>query len=320
MTAFLARRALLALPTLFLASVITFLLLRMAPGGPVEALLGEEWGDSELAADLRRDLHLDLPLWQQYFLWAGDALRGDLGRSLVLYRGQPVAGLILHRLAVTAELAALALCIALATAIPLGIVSAVNHNGLIDHAVRLATMAGLSIPNFFLGVLLILLFGVVWRLPWGVGGYVSPMQGLGENLVHMLLPAVVLGTAHAAVITRFTRAAMLDVLSQDFVRTARAMGFSERRVLTLYSLKNAMVPVLTVVGNTAGALLDGAVITESVFRIPGLGNLMVASVFARDFPVVQALVLVAVAIRIVVNLTVDLLYGAVDPRIRYTVE
>jgi len=136
----------------------------------------------------------------------------------------------------------------------------------------------------------------------------------------MLLPAVVLGTAHAAVITRFTRAAMLDVLSQDFVCTARAMGFSERRVLTLYSLKNALVPVLTVVGNTAGALLDGAVITESVFRIPGLGNLMVASVFARDFPVVQALVLVAVAIRIVVNLTVDLLYGAVDPRIRYTAE
>lgn len=320
MAAYLARRALLSIPTLFLVSLAVFLLLRVAPGGPVETLLGEEWGDSELARELERDLGLDLPLWRQYLAWLGKALRGDLGRSIVMYRGDRVSPLILRRIAVTAELAGLALAVALIIAVPLGIVSAVKHNRALDHLARVAAMAGMSVPNFFLGVALIALFGLAFHRPWGVGGYVPISSGLGENLLHLILPAVVLGTAHAAVIMRMTRAAMLEALSREFARTARAMGLPERRVLVPYVLKNALIPVLTVVGNAAGALLDGAVITESVFRIPGLGSLMVGGVLARDFPVVQALVVVAVAIRIAVNLAVDILYGTVDPRIRYAEE
>lgn len=320
MAAYLARRALLSIPTLFLVSLAVFLLLRVAPGGPVETLLGEEWGDSELARELERDLGLDLPLWRQYLAWLGKALRGDLGRSIVMYRGDRVSPLILRRIAVTAELAGLALAVALTIAVPLGVISAVKHNRALDHLARVAAMAGMSVPNFFLGVALIALFGLAFHRPWGVGGYVPISSGLGENLLHLILPAVVLGTAHAAVIMRMTRAAMLEALSREFARTARAMGLPERRVLVPYVLKNALIPVLTVVGNAAGALLDGAVITESVFRIPGLGSLMVGGVLARDFPVVQALVVVAVAIRIAVNLAVDILYGAVDPRIRYAEE
>lgn len=320
MAAYVARRALLSIPTLFLVSLAVFLLLRVAPGGPVETLLGEEWGDSELARELERDLGLDLPLWRQYLAWLGKTLRGDLGRSIVMYRGDRVSPLILRRMAVTAELAGLALAVALIIAVPLGIVSAVKHNRALDHLARVAAMAGMSVPNFFLGVALIALFGLAFHRPWGVGGYVPISSGLGENLLHLILPAVVLGTAHAAVIMRMTRAAMLEALSREFARTARAMGLPERRVLVPYVLKNALIPVLTVVGNAAGALLDGAVITESVFRIPGLGSLMVGGVLARDFPVVQALVVVAVAIRIAVNLAVDILYGTVDPRIRYAEE
>lgn len=320
MAAYLARRALLSIPTLFLVSLAVFLLLRVAPGGPVETLLGEEWGDSELARELERDLGLDLPLWRQYLAWLGKALRGDLGRSIVMYRGDRVSPLILRRIAVTAELAGLALAVALTIAVPLGVISAVKHNRALDHLARVAAMAGMSVPNFFLGVALIALFGLAFHRPWGVGGYVPISSGLGENLLHLILPAVVLGTAHAAVIMRMTRAAMLEALSREFARTARAMGLPERRVLVPYVLKNALIPVLTVVGNAAGALLDGAVITESVFRIPGLGSLMVGGVLARDFPVVQALVVVAVAIRIAVNLAVDILYGTVDPRIRYAEE
>ncbi len=317
MRAFVTRRLALALPTLILASVVVFALLRVVPGGPVEALLGEEWGDPELAAELRGELGLDLPPWRQYLHWLGGMLHGDLGRSLTLYRGEPVGEIIAQRAGVTFELAFLALIVALALGIPLGTIAAIRRNGLPDHLGRLVALGGISIPHFFLGIGLIFLFGVKLRLPWGAGGFVPLGEDPGANLLHLLLPALVLGAGHAALIMRMLRASMLEVMGRDYIRTAWAKGAGPRAVILKHTLRNALIPVITVIGNSAGALLDGAVITETIFRLPGLGSLMVGSVLGRDLPLVQALVLVVVAIRIGVNLVVDAAYGLLDPRIRY---
>lgn len=313
---YVLKRLWLAVPTLLVASVLIFSLVHMAPGGPIRVMLGD-YQDPVLIERLRHQLGLDLPLYKQYLHWAGNILRGDLGFSITVHRGAPVTELLMQRMSVTIELAAFSMVIALLIAIPAGIISALRQNKLSDHVARLIALAGVSIPNFFLGILLILLVGVYLRQPWGAGGFVPVSRDLGRNLLHLLLPAIALGTAYAAIIMRMMRSAMLDVMGQDYVRTARAMGVSWPNIVRRDIVKNALIPVVTVIGNSIGYLLGGAIVTETVFHIPGMGNLVINGIFRRDFPVIQAVVLFIVVLRIAINLGVDLLYGVLDPRIRY---
>ncbi len=317
MRGYLIKRLLFGSLTLLVTSFLIFSLLRVVPGGPVEALIEEEWDDPILRAQLRRELGLDLPFHLQFGRWLGEVLHGDLGVSIVLYPGETIGAIVLERFEVTAQLALLSLMIALVVAFPAGIVSALWKDRLLDHIFRVVALGGVSTPNFFLGIALIIMVGVGLRRDWGVGGYLP----FGEDplgwFLRLLLPAIVLGTDHAAAISRMLRTSVLEALGKNFVLTAKAMGLPRRELITGDVLRNALIPVVTVVGNSAGALLDGAVITEVIFRLPGLGSLLVQGVYARDLPLVQATVLVAVGIRIVVNLIVDLSYAFLDPRIRY---
>jgi peptide/nickel transport system permease protein len=316
MGTYILKRLLLAVVTLFVASIIIFLLIHLAPGGPVRVMLGP-MQDEVLVAKLRHQLGLDLPLYQQYLRWAGKALHGDLGISVTIQRGASVMSLIAQRFSVTLEVAFLSMIIALLIAIPTGIVSALRQNRLSDHSARIIALSGVSIPNFFLGILLILIFGVYLLRPWGAGGFVPLGESVGRNLIRMLLPAITLGTAYSAIVMRMMRSAMLDVMGRDYVRTARAMGIGPASIARKDIVKNALIPVVTVMGNAIGYLLGGSIVTETVFRLPGVGNLIITGVFRRDYPVIQGIVLTIVVVRIVTNLIVDLLYSYLDPRIRY---
>ena len=313
---YILKRLLLAIPTLFLASVLIFSLVHIAPGGPVRVLLGP-MQDPALVADLRAQFGLDKPVHQQYFSWIGNVLRGDLGISVTVHRGASVVSLLLQRYRVTLELAFLSVIVALIIAIPGGIISALRQNKFVDHLARIGALIGVSIPNFFLGMLLIIVFGVLWLRPWGSGGYVSPMVSLSGNLLRMILPAIALGTAFSAIVMRMMRSATLDVMNQDYVRTAKAMGVKFGSILRKDVIKNALIPVVTVVGNSAGYLLGGSIVTETIFRLPGVGRLVITGVFRRDFPVIQGVVLTIVILRILINLGVDISYAFLDPRIRY---
>jgi len=313
---YILKRLLLAVPTLVVASMVIFLLIHIAPGGPVRVMLGP-MQDEVLVAKLRHQLGLDLPLYQQYLRWAGKALHGDLGISVTIQRGASVMSLIVQRLSVTLEVAFLSIVVALLIAVSTGILSALRQNRLPDHIARVIALLGVSIPNFFLGIMLILLFGVYFLKPWGAGGFVPLRESIGGNLIRMLLPAIALGTAYSAIVMRMMRSAMLDVMGQDYVRTARAMGIGWASIVRKDIIKNALIPVVTVMGNAIGYLLGGSIVTETVFRLPGVGNLIITGVFRRDFPVIQGIVLTIVVVRIVVNLIVDLLYSYLDPRIRY---
>ncbi len=313
---YILKRLLLAIPTLFVASVIIFLLIHLAPGGPVRVMLGP-MQDEVLVAKLRHQLGLDLPLHQQYIRWAGKALHGDFGISVTIHRGAPVTSLIAQRLSVTLEVASLSMIVALLIAIPAGIISALRQNRLSDHVARIIALVGISIPNFFLGIILILIFGVFFLQPWGAGGFVPLSESIEENLVRMFLPAIALGTAYSAIVMRMMRSAMLDVMGQDYVRTARAMGVGWGSIVRKDIVHNALIPVITVMGNSIGYLLGGSIVTETIFRLPGMGNLIITGVFRRDFPVIQGIVLIIVVIRVAINLLVDILYSVIDPRIRY---
>ena len=316
MGTYILKRLVLAVPTLVVASMLIFLLIHIAPGGPVRVMLGP-MQDEVLVAKLRHQLGLDLPLYQQYLRWAGKALHGDLGISVTIQRGASVMSLIVQRFSVTLEVAFLSIVVALLIAVSTGILSALRQNRLPDHIARVIALLGVSIPNFFLGIMLILLFGVYFLKPWGAGGFVPLRESIGGNLIRMLLPAIALGTAYAAIVMRMMRSAMLDVMGQDYVRTARAMGIGWASIVRKDIVKNALIPVVTVMGNAIGYLLGGSIVTETVFRLPGVGNLIITGVFRRDFPVIQGIVLTIVVVRIVVNLIVDLLYSYLDPRIRY---
>lgn len=316
MGTYILKRLLLAVPTLVVASMVIFLLIHIAPGGPVRVMLGP-MQDEVLVAKLRHQLGLDLPLYQQYLRWAGKALHGDLGISVTIQRGASVMSLIVQRFSVTLEVAFLSIVVALLIAVSTGILSALRQNRLPDHIARVIALLGVSIPNFFLGIMLILLFGVYFLKPWGAGGFVPLRESIGGNLIRMLLPAIALGTAYSAIVMRMMRSAMLDVMGQDYVRTARAMGIGWASIVRKDIIKNALIPVVTVMGNAIGYLLGGSIVTETVFRLPGVGNLIITGVFRRDFPVIQGIVLTIVVVRIVVNLVVDLLYSYLDPRIRY---
>jgi peptide/nickel transport system permease protein len=309
---FLLKRLGAIIPTLFFVSVIIFGLQQLLPGDPAIAMAGEE-RDPEVIKFLRGKFHLDEPLPVRYGYWLKGVMHGDLGESVRIQR--PVTQLIVEKLPVTIELAALAMAIALVIGITAGIVSAVYKDTWIDYAANVFALWGLSTPNFWLGILFILLFAV--RLGWlPASGYVSPLEDLRGNLAAMILPAFVLGNALAAVLMRHTRSAMLQVLSSDYVRTARAKGLDERVVILRHALRNALIPVVTLTALQLGELLSGAVLTEQVFSIPGFGKLIVDAVFNRDYSVVQGVVLFTATAYIVLNLLADVAYVLINPRMR----
>jgi len=312
MTTFLLRRIALIVPTLFFVSLLIFGLQQLLPGDPAIALAGED-RDPAVIAFLRQKYHLDDPLPMRYALWVEGVARGDLGESIRIKR--PVFDLITEKLPVTGELALMALLIALAIGLPAGIIAAVNNGTVMDYGVSMAALWGLSIPNFWLGILLILLFSVeLGLLP--ASGFVSPTESLKQNLLTMVMPAFVLGNAIAAGMMRHMRSAMLQVLSTDFVRTARAKGLPEIWVILRHALRNALIPVVTLSALDFGALLSGAVLTEQVFTIPGFGKLIVDAVFNRDYAVVQGVVLFTAFAYIMLNLIADIAYVVLNPRLR----
>jgi peptide/nickel transport system permease protein len=312
MLTFLVRRIATIVPTLIFVSMLIFGLQQLLPGDPAVVLAGED-RDPNVVAYLREKLHLDEPLPVRYLYWIKGVLHGDLGESMRMQK--PVLALILEKLPVTLELASMAILIALLIGIPAGIISAVRRNSAWDYAANVVALWGLSTPNFWLGIMLILLFSVT--LGWlPASGFVSPFEDLKGNLAALIMPAFVLGNAIAAVLMRHTRSAMLQVLSSDYVRTARAKGLAERNVVLKHALRNALIPVITLGALELGTLLSGAVLTEQVFTIPGFGKLIVDAVFNRDYAVVQGVVLFTATAYIVLNLFADIAYVIVNPQIR----
>ena len=312
MANFLLRRLGTIVPTLVFVSILIFGLQQLLPGDPAVVLAGEEQ-DPNVIAYLHKKMHLDEPLPVRYVYWVSGVLHGDLGESMRMQKD--VTALIAEKLPVTLELAAIAIVIALAIGIPAGIVSAVAKDSVWDYAANAVALWGLSTPNFWLGIMLILLFSVT--LGWlPASGYVSPSEDLKGNLAAMIMPAFVLGNAIAAVLMRHTRSAMLQVLSSDYVRTARAKGLDERVVVLKHALRNALTPVITLGALELGTLLSGAVLTEQVFTIPGFGKLIVDSVFNRDYAVVQGVVLFTATAYISLNFLADIAYYFVNPRLR----
>jgi peptide/nickel transport system permease protein len=310
--AFLLQRLVSLTIVLFGASLVIFAIMRFLPGDPVLAMLGFDT-DPVVLAEVRAELGLDQPVLVQYGIWLADAVQGDLGISIFLR--QDVVDLLAARFPTTLALAIASLVVALAVAVPAGVLSARYKGRALDHVSRLIGLAGVSMPNFWLGLLLIMLFGVQLRwLP--VGGYVPITQDPLAGLMHLVLPAVTLGTAYAATIMRMLRGSMLDVLRRDYVAVARAYGVPERTVTWHDAFKNAMIPTLTVSGFAFGYMLAGTIIVEVIFNIPGVGRLLYESILTRDYPLVQGIVLFNVTLFVLVNLLVDVLYAIIDPRIK----
>ncbi len=313
MLGYLIGRLFALLPVLLVVAVVVFMLVHVTPGDPARVLLGQDATEAQVAA-LRHDLGLDRPLPVQFTLWLGRALRGDLGTSLFLR--MPVSRDIVQHLGPTVTLSVLGLGVALLIGIPVGVVSAVFRNSWLDQLSLALAMLGAAVPSFWLGLSLIILFAV--DLGWlPSSGYQSPAGGLWLSAQYLVLPAIALGLPNSSLIIRFTRSSLLDVLGNDYIRTARAKGLRGRAVVFRHALRNALVPILTVVGLTFAALMGGAVVTENVFSLPGIGQLVVSSVLRRDYPVIQGVVLMVATAYVVINLAVDLLYFAVDPRVRY---
>lgn len=312
MIPYIVKRTLVALPTLLIVSVIVFLLQKLLPGDPILALAGEE-RDPATIEFLRERYHLNDPVLLQYTYWLGGVLTGDLGISL--RTNQPVLELIAEKLPVTLQLAIMSMIFALTIGIPTGIVAAVYKNSLFDWMANFVALSGMSIPNFWLGIMLILLISV--NLGWlPASGYEPFFRDPVRSLQTMVMPSFVLGTALAATIMRHTRSAMLGVLRSDYIRTARAKGLSRREVILSHSFRNAVLPIITLTAILFGELMAGAVLTEQIFAIPGFGKLTVDAVFNRDYAVVQGVVLCTAVGFLLVNLIADILYGVFNPRIR----
>ena len=331
---FILRRVSLVIPTFLGVTLLTFALIRLVPGDPIEILVGERGIDPARHAMLRAEMGLDKPLLVQYGIYIADVFQGDLGRSVVTR--EPVLSEFFTLFPATIELSVCAIIFALGLGLPAGIIAAVRRGSVFDHSVMGAALTGYSMPIFWWGLLLILLFSV--NLGWTpVSGRISalfwiePVTGflLVDTLLadeagafasavsHLILPAVVLGTIPLAIIARMTRSAMLEVLSEDYVRTARAKGVSPLQLVTVHALRNALIPVITVIGLQVGVLLAGAILTETIFAWPGIGKWLIESVQRRDYPSVQGGVLLIATVVITVNLIVDLMYGLVNPRIRH---
>ena len=296
-----------------LVVTIDFVIVRVTPGDPAAVMLGPD-ATAQDVADLRTRLGLDRSILSQYVLYVGQLLRGDLGQSIFL--NMPVTSALLERAEPTFFLTLLSLAIASVIALPVGIYAAYRRGSFLDQAATTLAMLGASIPGFWLGLILMQIFAVRLQiLP--VSGYGGPDTSLIERIRHLILPAVALGLVSSALIMRFTRASMLDVLGDDYIRTARAKGLGEQAVILTHALKNALIPILTVLGLTAAVLISGAVVTETVFGLPGVGNLVVSAVLRRDYPVIQGALLVIAGLYVLINFAIDMLYLLVDPRVRY---
>jgi peptide/nickel transport system permease protein len=313
MTTYVLRRLVLMLPVAFLVTVGVFMLIHLSPGDPALIVLGEDRSPQAIA-QVHAELGLDKPLYAQYLIWVNRIVHGDWGRSITT--DEPVGSAITERLPATLELGIAALLWSLVVAIPLGTIAAVRRGSVVDRLATGITVAGVSVPNFFIGIVLIFVLSVSARI-FPFGGYVPFTQDPLESLRHVALPAIALGTAGTAINMRFTRSSMIEVLNNDYIRTARAKGASWRRVVFIHALKNALIPVVTIVGLQIGGIIEGAVVTETVFTWPGVGRLAVESIFNRDYTVVQGVVLVAAFSYMLANLLVDLVYGWLDPRISY---
>lgn len=314
MQRYLAQRLLLLAPVLFVISALVFGLMHLIPGDPAQVLLGFENRDPEQLAAVRRDLGLDRPIYIQYGRWVGRLARGDLGTSV--RTGRPIGSLILEALPYTVELSLYALVLALLLAIPIGTVAGTTRSRLADAGMQTLTLLGLSLPAFWVGAMLILLFSVYLRW-FPVLTFPSFLASPGANLRSFFLPALTLALPNAAAIARMVRASMIAVGREEYVKVARAKGLREALVVRRHMFKNALIPVVTLVGIVAGYLLGGSVVVEQVFAIPGLGRMGLQAIIQRDYPVLQAVVLLVTFIFVLVNLAVDLLYVALDPRIRY---
>ena len=310
---YVVRRIVTAVPVVFFVAVIAFALIRLAAGNPAVVFLGPSATDEDIAL-ITRQLGLDQPIPVQFGIWIGNLARGDLGNSFFL--GRDVATAIWERMPATLLLTSAGLFFALLTGIPAGVAAAVRHNGWVDRAIMVLTLVGVSVPVFWIGLMLAWVFGV--QLRWfPTGGYVPITEDFFGGLRYIVLPGVALGALHASLITRITRASMLDVLRQDYIRTAHAKGLQQPPIVFGHALRNALIPTITVIGSSIGALLSGVVIIETVFTYPGIGRLVVSAVQQRDYNVVQGSLLIVAVLYVTINLLVDISYSLIDPRIRY---
>lgn len=313
MLGYILRRILAVIPVLLIVAVFVFLLLRLTPGDPAAIIAGDQATPAQLER-IRETMGLNDPIPVQFATWVGQLARGDLGTSLI--SNKPVTELIGARLGPTISIALLTILMSVLLAVPMGVLAAWRHGKWVDYLVMTFSVLGFSVPVFVIGYLFILLFSI--QLGWfPVQGFTPISEGLGPFLHNAFLPALTLTTIYVALIARMTRANMLEVLGEDYIRTARAKGAPERTVLFRHALRNAAVPILTVIGTGFALLIGGVVVTESVFNIPGIGRLTVDAVLARDYPVIQAMILLTSALYVLVNLLIDLSYTVFDPRIRY---
>ncbi|WP_262174146.1 ABC transporter permease [Saccharococcus sp. Marseille-Q5394] len=312
MKMYFLKRLLSLVPVLFIVSIVIFMIIHLTPGDPASLVLGEEATEEQIQA-LRADMGLDLPIVTQYFHWIGNALQGDLGTSY--FMRQPVTDAIVSHLAPTISVAIIAGTISLLISIPIGILAATRRGTNTDRTVMGISLIGMSVPSFLLGLFLILLFGV--KLRWlPVAGYQPITDGFLGHIKYLILPSIALGSMHAALIARMTRSSLLEVLNMNYIKTARSKGVHEYLIITRHTLRNAFLPILTVIGQTFGSLIAGAVVTETIFNIPGIGQLIINSVERRDYAVIQGVVLFVTCTYVLINLIVDLLYGVIDPRVR----
>lgn len=313
MLGYILRRILAVIPVMLLVAVFVFLLLRLTPGDPAAIIAGDMATPATLER-IREQMGLNQPLHVQFITWVGQLLRGDLGVSLI--SNTPVAAMVADRIGPTLSIAVLTILMSVAIAVPMGVLAAWKHRSIADYAVMTFSVLGFSVPVFVIGYLFILVFSL--KLGWfPVQGFTPLSAGLGGFLSNAFLPALTLSTIYVALIARMTRANMLEVLGEDYIRTARAKGAPERTVLFRHALKNAAVPILTVIGTGFALLIGGVVVTETVFNIPGVGRLTVDAILARDYPVIQAMILLTSFLYVLVNLLIDLSYSLFDPRIRY---
>lgn len=312
MKRFIAKRIISVIPVLIIVSIVIFSLIHLVPGDPATAMLGDLATEEDIAA-LRIRMGLDKPLIEQYFIWIGNIFHGDFGMSVV--NNETVGSLIISHIRPTISLAIYALVIAAVIAIPLGMIASRKKGSAVDHVVSVISLAGISLPSFLLGLFLMLLFSVKFRI-FPVSGYKEISEGFLEHIRSLTLPAIALGFMNAALMMRMTRASMLEVLGSDYIKMAKAKGVKEFSLLAKHAFKNTLVTLITIFGQSIIQALSGAAVVESLFAVPGLGQLMVNSIGRRDYYVIQAIVLLIAVINVVINMIIDILYGFVDPRVR----
>ena len=312
MKRFIAKRIISVIPVLIIVSIVIFSLIHLVPGDPATAMLGDLATEEDIAA-LRIRMGLDKPLIEQYFIWIGNIFHGDFGMSVV--NNETVGSLIISHIRPTISLAIYALVIAAVIAIPLGMIASRKKGSAVDHVVSVISLAGISLPSFLLGLFLMLLFSVKFRI-FPVSGYKEISDGFLEHIRSLTLPAIALGFMNAALMMRMTRASMLEVLGSDYIKMAKAKGVKEFSLLAKHAFKNTLVTLITIFGQSIVQALSGAAVVESLFAVPGLGQLMVNSIGRRDYYVIQAIVLLIAVINVVINMIIDILYGFVDPRVR----